>query len=155
MGIGKSSIERAARASIGELPSNESFTSELVDYLESTKIENIKRRNNADKKRADLDKIRFPYIDMTAPSLNKVNVGGNQGWLSYQKPFITIINRRPVGTEDLNKYQGLPLEAKVSLNTLTGYTEVSDVFIPQSASTSLSDREISEIKDLLNKGVVL
>lgn len=90
-----------------------------------------------------------------APKLNSSSVSGNNSWNDYQTPFVTIINKRPVGTEDLNKYRGLPLEAKVKLGDLTGYTVVSDIFLPQDLRNSLPQEEVIELKTLLQAGVIL
>lgn len=90
-----------------------------------------------------------------APSVNHSNIGGNAGFFSYQRPYITIITKPPIGTEDLNKYIGLPLEAKKALNAVTGYTEVSNIFLPDSANNIMLKEEELEIRELLNGGVIL
>lgn len=90
-----------------------------------------------------------------APSVNHSNIGGNAGFFSYQIPYVTIITKPPIGTEDLNKYIGLPLEAKKSLNDISGYTEVSNIFLPDSIDNIMLKEEELEIRELLNGGVIL
>lgn len=122
-------------------------------------IDEANKAEAGEKKKIKPKKQKFDnaglFSHIISPSLNKTNISGSQGWLSYQKPFVTIVNNRPVGTEDLNKYIGLPIEAKKLLSTLSGYTEVSEIFFPQSGTTALSQDEIEEIKTLLNRGVIL
>ena len=118
-------------------------------------IEDPEKPKSAGKKSNDLKKLVGLLGHIQAPNLNKTNVSGNSGWLGYQKPYLTIINARPVGTEDLNKYIGLPLETKKQLLTLSGYTEVSEIFFPQNVYHTMSQDEINEIQALLNRGVVL
>lgn len=115
-----------------------------------------------EKKAEDAAEERFfpkfdrPHIPSPiAPKINSTTVSGNNAWNDCQTPYVTIINKKPVGTEDLNKYIGLPLEAKKLLSDVHGYTEVSEIFLPQSATTSLSQDELQELKSLLHSGVIL
>lgn len=89
-----------------------------------------------------------------APSLHHSNVGGNPGFFAMQKPYITIINKQPIGTEDLDKYIGFPLEAKRNLSQVTGYTEVSHIHLPDDVSNTLLTVEEQEIRSLLSGGVI-
>ena len=98
--------------------------------------------------------LNISGLTSMAPSLHHSNVGGNPGFFGMQKPYITIINKQPIGTEDLDKYIGFPLEAKKSLSQVTGYTEVSHIHIPDDVSNSLLTVEEQEIRSLLSGGVI-
>lgn len=166
MGLGERSITRAAWSTADpEHTSRTPFYTTPDITREQTKAiaKILSEPENADainKKRGDKEDFKLPNFagligHIMSPSLNKSSVSGSAGWLGYQKPFVTIINKRPVGTEDLNKYIGLPIETKETLGDLSGYTEVSEIFLPQDSLTTLSQNEIAEIKTLLNRGVVL
>lgn len=115
--------------------------------------------HNEQGNKRDSDKLNgllaLSRLAVTAPSLNKGSIGANNGWYGYQKPYLTIVNKKPIGTEDLNKYIGLPLEAKLLLSTVTGYTEISEIYFPENISDiGMSIAEENEIKNLLRGGVV-
>lgn len=119
--------------------------------------------DDADAKResgANRDNNRVPQslniagLTSLAPSLNHSIIGGNSGFFACQKPYVTITQQPPIGTEDLDKYIGFPLEAKRQLNQITGYTEVSHIHIPDSISNSLLTVEENEIRELLSGGVI-
>lgn len=104
--------------------------------------------------RGVVSSLNIAGLSAMSPSLNHSNIGGNSGWFAYQKPILTIVQKPPVGTEDLNKYIGLPLEAKYSLSSVTGYTEVSHLFLPDSLTNTMLKSEENEIRELLNGGVI-
>ena len=99
--------------------------------------------------------VHLAGLSHMSPSMNHTNISGNSGWFRFQKPILTTITKPPVGTEDLNKYIGLPLEAKMALNAVTGYTEISNIFIPDSLDNMLLKEEELELRDLLSGGVIL
>ena len=127
--------------------------------LKKESTETPEQKNNSrDGRDRDNNKIaaslNIAGLTSIAPSMNHSVIGGNSGFLGAQKPYITITQQPPIGTEDLDKYIGFPLEAKMSLNTITGYTEVSNIFLPNSASNTMLKDEEQEIRELLSGGVI-
>ena len=159
MGIGANTLKRLQLQQVGA--SDEYH--KISFGVEETQDKADKYINNQEKLQKKLDdKNDFKLANMAgltghimSPSLNKSNISGNNGWLSYQKPFVTIVNRRPVGTEDLNDYVGLPIEVKATIGNLSGYTEISDIFFPQNSNEGMTKIEEEEIKALLSSGVIL
>lgn len=132
----------------GGLPS----VSESEVYENQTILEDIHEGAEDDNNRL-AKTVGLSHAHISAPNLSVSKITGNQGWLQYQTPYLTIINKKPIVAEDLNKYIGLPLMAKRALSTLSGYTEISELFLPQ-GGIKVTQEEENEIRSLLNGGVI-
>ena len=85
-------------------------------------------------------------------STTQIGSGGNGGYLC-NKCRLKVIKAKPQAVGDMwIKSNGKPLNKTVNLNTLSGYTEVSEIYIENTHATLT---EINDIKALLKSGVIL
>lgn len=80
------------------------------------------------------------------------NMGGSNGLMGSQKPYLFIERPRQCAPKYQNTYTGYPSYITRKLGQLSGFTQVQDIHLE---GMSCTDTERNEILELLHKGVIL
>lgn len=96
--------------------------------------------------------IASTAVNAMKPNVEKSgSMGGMGGMMGIQKPYLILTRPRQALPRYQNSYMGYPSFVTVSLDDLTGYTEVESIHLENISATK---QELDEIEALLKNGVI-
>lgn len=96
--------------------------------------------------------IASTAVNSLKPTVEKSGaLSGTGGVMGIQMPYLILTRPRQALPKDQNKFTGYPSFINVSMNSLSGYTEIESVHLDNVPAT---DSEINEIESILKSGVI-
>lgn len=87
------------------------------------------------------------------PSISKSgNMGGSNGLMGVQKPYLFITRPKQCAPKNQNKYTGYPSYISERMGNLSGFTQIQEIRLD---GISCTDEEHNEIMSLLRSGVII
>lgn len=92
-------------------------------------------------------------VATSKPTISKSgNMGGSNGLMGVQKPYLFITRPKQCAPKNQNKYTGYPSYISERMGNLSGFTQIQEIRLD---GISCTDEERNEIMSLLRNGVII